>query len=320
MTVSRPGMTAIERVRAALAGEPVDRVPFCFWHHFQPEGSGERMAQLTKAFFHDKFDLDIIKIMPDLAYPEPGRGITAAELRDLPKLDLQTPIFQEQLTCIRLLRAELGEDYPIILTIFSPLTYAMRWIGRDKLVEAVRQDPASFEQGLPILAENLRLLLEAAIEAGASGIFFSCMGATNRHLTRQEYARLGRTYDIQALSGAGKGWLNIVHIHADPEQEGDEIYFEDFLDYPVQVLSWSDRLTGPELSEALTLTDKCLMGGLAERGPLTHGSETEIENEILGAVAQAKGRRLILANGCSIPDDTPENWLSIARRLVDQLH
>ena len=88
----------------------------------------------------------------------------------------------------------------------------------------------------------------------------------------------------------------------------------------MQVLSWSDRLTGPDLREALSLTDKCLMGGLAERGPLTRGTEVEIENEILGAVTQTKGRRLILANGCSIPDDNPDHWLHAARRLVEQLH
>jgi uroporphyrinogen decarboxylase len=319
MPASHPQMTAGERVRAALTGAPVDRVPFVFWHHFKPAGSGERMAQLTKEFFHDKFDLDIIKIMPDLPYPEPGRQIDAEELRALPRLGLDTPIFQEQLTCIRALRAQLGDDYPIILTIFSPLTYALRWIGRDRIVEAARQNPQAFEQGLPIIAANLRGLLAAAIDAGASGIFFSCMGATNRHFTREEYARLGRPYDLQALAGTSKGWLNIVHVHADPDQEGDEIYFEDFVDYPIQAISWSDRLTGPDLSEALTLTDKCLMGGLAERGPLTHGSEAEIENEILGAVTQTKGRRLILANGCSIPDDNPEHWLHTARRLVDHL-
>ncbi len=320
MSTSLSRMTAGERVRAALAGDPVDRVPLVFWHHFRPAGSGERLAAQTKAFFHDTFDLDIIKIMPDLPYPEPGRQIAATDLRALPRLDLDTPIFQEQLTCIRTLRAQLGADYPLILTIFSPLTYALRWIGREHVVAAARQDPASFEQGLAILAENLRGLLAAAIAAGASGIFFSCMGATNKHFTREEYARLGRPYDLHALSGAAQGWLNIVHIHADPEQEGDEIYFEDFTDYPVQALSWSDRLTGPELSEALALTTKCLMGGLAERGPLTHGSETELENEILGAVAQTKGRRLILANGCSVPDDTPEEWLHAARRLVEQMH
>ncbi len=155
MSTSQPHMTAGARVRAALAGAPVDRVPLVFWHHFKPEGSGERMAHLTKEFFYDKFQLDIVKIMPDLPYPELGQGITAAQLADLPRLGLETPIFQEQLTCIRQLRAQLGEEYPLILTIFSPLTYALRWIGRDKVLEAARQNPQAFEQGLPIIAENL---------------------------------------------------------------------------------------------------------------------------------------------------------------------
>jgi len=84
-------------------------------------------------------------------------------------------------------------------------------------------------------------------------------------------------------------------------------------------MSWSDRLTGPSLREAMTLTDKCLIGGLDERGPLTHGGEREILQEMRDAIAQTGGRRLILANGCSVPDDTPEEWLHVARRLVDQL-
>jgi len=28
---------------------------------------------------------------------------------------------------------------------------------------------------------------------------------------------------------------------------------------------------------------------------------------------------LILANGCSVPDDAPEEWLHVAGRVVDQL-
>jgi uroporphyrinogen decarboxylase len=162
-------------------------------------------------------------------------------------------------------------------------------------------------------------LMEAAIEAGASGIFFSCMGATTADFTREEYRDIGRPFDLYALEGAQKGWLNIVHVHADPDQEGDQIYFEDFTDFPVTVMSWSDRVSGPSLSEALTLTDKCLMGGLWERGPLTHGSETELENEILSAISQTRGLRLILANGCSVPDDTPEEWLHIGRKFVESL-
>jgi len=313
-------MTPAERVRAALAGEHVDRVPFCFWHHFKPEGSGTRMAELTMEFFRKQFDLDIVKIMPDLPYPAPEQPTTqASQWSSLPRLGLDEPMFHQQLICIRTLRAQLGSDFPLILTLFSPLTQTFRFTGRTQAIAHARENPVAFEQGLATLAANLQPLASAAIEAGASGIFFSSMGATNIDFTPEEYARFGRPYDLQVLEGARAGWLNIIHVHADPAQEGDQIYFEDFVDYPVQVMTWSDRLTGPSLSEALTMTDKCLMGGLAERGPITHGGETELENEIIAAVTQTKGRKLILANGCSVPDDTSEEWLHVARRLVDQL-
>jgi uroporphyrinogen decarboxylase len=313
-------MTPGERVRAALKGEQVDRVPFCFWHHFKPEGSGERMADLTMEFFVQKFHLDIVKIMPDLPYPQPDDPLqTAEQMRFLPRLDLDTPMFREQLTCVRLLRERLGNDYPLILTLFSPMTYAIRYMGKQRAIAECRKDPLVFSEGLGTIAANLRRLMVAAVEMGISGIFFSCMGATTADFTRDEYVKYALPYDVEALQGAAGGWLNIVHVHADPTQTDDQLYFDLFTDYPVSVMSWSDRLTGPSLSEAATVTLKCLMGGLHERGPLTHGDESAIDNEIMAAVTQTRGRRLILANGCSVPDDTSEEWLHIARRLVDNL-
>lgn len=315
MTTQPNAMTASERVHAALKGEPVDRVPFCFWHHFRPEGSGTRLAAATMEFFRQKFDLDIVKIMPDLPYPNPE----ALHWSMVPALSLDTPNFRQQLICIEELRNQLGPDYPLIVTQFSPFTLARRFLGKNAATEQARQDFEHFAKGLATVAKNLSGLMTAAIDAGASGIFFSCMGATSADFTREEYARIARPFDLMALEGAQNGWLNVVHIHAEPDQENDEIYFNDFTDYPVSVMSWSDRLTGPSLSEAMNMTDKCLMGGLYERGPLVHGGETELDNEIMAAVTQTKGRRLILANGCSVPDDTPEEWLHLARKLVDRL-
>lgn len=316
MTTMTPG----ERVRAALKGEPVDRVPFCFWHHFKPEGSGERMAALTLEFFRAKFNLDIVKVMPDLRYPAPEPAITqASDWTRLPRLGLETPSFREQLACIRVLRSAIGPGFPLILTLFSPLTMTFQFAGKAAALTHLREHPDLFEQGLKQLAANERDLVGAAIEAGADGIFFSCMGATHIDLTPEEYARFGRPYDLAVLEQAQGGWFNIVHVHADPSQAGDTLYFDWFADYPVAALSWSDRLTGPSLREALTLTDKCLIGGLRERGPLTTGGERDIEQEMRDAVGQTQGRRLILANGCSVPDDTPEEWLHAARRLVEHL-
>lgn len=312
-------MTPRGRVEAALAGEQVDRPPVCFWHHFRPEGSGQRLAEQTLAFFRDRFRLDIVKVMPDLPYPAPERPPTgAADLAGLPRLDVgDTPSFQEQLVCVRALRAALGPDVPIVVTLFSPLAMARRFLRR-RTVEAARADPDRFEQGLATLRENLAALMTALVDAGADGIFYSAMGATSAEFTVEEFERFGVAHDLPALEGARRGWLNIVHVHADPEQTGDRLYFELFDRYPVQAVSWSDRLTGPTLRQAGGMTGRCLMGGLFERGPLTRGSEQEIAAEIDDAIAQTGGRRLILANGCSVPDDTPEEWLGVARRLLDE--
>src|SRR6266566_6854733 len=149
MTTPHHTMAPIERVQAALVGEHVDRVPFCFWHHFKPEGSGTRMAELTMEFFREKFDLDIAKIMPDLPYPAPEQTITLAnQWSSLPGLGLDTPMFQQQLICIRMLRAQLGKDFPLILTIFSPLTQIFRFIGKTQAIAHARENPVAFEHTL----------------------------------------------------------------------------------------------------------------------------------------------------------------------------
>src|SRR5437764_4136345 len=169
-------MTPGERVHAAVKGEHVDRVPFCFWHHFKPEGSGERLAQLTLEFFVEKFSLDIVKVMPDLPYPAPEQLLTEADqVQFLPRLDLTTPMFREQLICIRTLRSQLGDDYPLILTLFSPFTTITRFMGKKAAIEQARRSPDAFGQGMATVETNLGELIAAAIEAGDSGIFFYCM-------------------------------------------------------------------------------------------------------------------------------------------------
>ena len=313
-------MTPNERVHAALKAEKVDRPPFIFWHHFKPEGSGERLAELTLDFFIKKFNLDIIKIMPDLPYPMPGIPYSGPDqISNLPRLDLNTPMFREQLICIKKIRSEVGEDYPLILTQFSPLTHLIRYIGRKKAIIEIRQNPKPYQKAMDTIAANLRLIMEAAIEAGANGIFFSSMGATSSQFTRHEYEIYGTSYDLQALEGTRKGWLNIIHIHADPDRQDDQLYFDMFANYPVSAVSWSDKVTGPTLSEARKLTGKCLMAGLYERGPLTHGDEKALEDEMQNAITQTGGKHFILANGCSIPNDTPENWLIYARKHIETL-
>jgi uroporphyrinogen decarboxylase len=61
------------------------------------------------------------------------------------------------------------------------------------------------------------------------------------------------------------------------------------------------------------------MGGWHEFGPLSNGPVESIREEAEDAIRQTGGRRFILANGCSVPDDTDDQWLHAARQIADQL-
>ncbi|MCX7623233.1 MAG: uroporphyrinogen decarboxylase family protein [Thermomicrobium sp.] len=310
-------MTKRDRVQAALRGDAVDRPPVCFWHHFQPGGSGYRLAEATYDFFVRRFDLDIAKLMPDLRYPFPRRSIAGIEdwyLVDAIDFD-RARYAVEWVRAVRRLRQLAGPDVPIVVTVFSPLAQALYFVARPEiLLQHHEERPALVHDVLRILAENVRRHIELVLEAGADGVFFALQGCSASVMSRERYRELGRPYDLFALSAAADGWLNVLHVHGDRE-----LFFDDVLDYPVQVLSWSDRRAGPSLREARQRTDKCLMGGWDEFGALAHGPVEAIRAEARDAVEQTTGRRFILANGCSVPDDTDERWLAAARRAVEEL-
>ncbi len=310
-------MSRTERVRAAVRGEPVDRLPVCFWHHFQPEGSGRALAEATLRFFDETFDLDIAKVMPDLPYPFPRRSVqTIDDWRLFEPIDPdRSRYFTQRAEAVHVLRDELGFDTPIIMTVFSPLAEALYAAAdHERFFAHAQEAPEVVHEALATIAENLRAQIRDVIAAGADGVFFALQGSTTAMMPEALYREIGRPYDLIALQGAANGWLNVLHVHGDRD-----LMFDQVLDYPVQVLSWSDRLAGPSLREARLQTSKCLMGGWHEFGALSNGPEEQILAEAQDALAQTGGRKFILANGCSVPDETDERWLHYAREVVDQL-
>jgi uroporphyrinogen decarboxylase len=310
-------MTRTERVEAAVNGAEVDRVPVMFWHHFQPEGSGRAMANATLQFFDEEFDLDIAKVMPDIPYPFPRKSIASVDdWRLIEPIDpLRSRYFQERAEAVALLRNALGYETPIVMTVFSPLAEAMYAArDRDLFLAHAQEHPVVIHEALATIADNLAAHARDIIAAGADGLFFALQGCTRSIMTEQQYREFGRPYDLMALRGTSSGWLNILHIHGERD-----LMFDQALDYPVQVLSWSDRIAGPSLREARVMTSKCLMGGWNEFGALHKGPREQIEAEAKDAIVQTGGRKFILANGCSVPDDTDPHWLEEARGIAEDL-
>jgi len=314
---SPPELSHRQRIELMLDGELVDRPPVCFWHHFQPAGNGRTLARQTYEFFVGDYDLNIVKIMPDLPYPFPRKSIASIDdWRLIEPIDPQkSPWVQQQVECIKSLQDQLLLEAPIVVTMFSPLTEALYFTqSTEQFLEHAQRSPAVVHQALGVIAENLRGASEQLIRAGADGIFFALQGASTAVMPESTYREFGRPYDFLALRGAQSAWFNILHLHGEKD-----LMFEMALDYPVQVLNWSDRIAGPSLREARSKTSLCLMGGWNEQTLFGGDQETEIARQATDALDQTLGIKFILSPGCSIPDESSPESMAVARDTVELL-
>src|SRR5215470_16413211 len=156
-------MTRRERVLAALAGRPVDRVPVSLWmHNFAAENSAEGLTAESLRLA-SRFEWDFLKPqsraqcfaeMWGLRYtPSHERatpyGVTdvplgsASDLRRLAPADGRGGALGEQLLALRAIRKAVGIDTPIIWTVFSPLMVLPFLLdgGRARAVDLMRTEP-----------------------------------------------------------------------------------------------------------------------------------------------------------------------------------
>jgi uroporphyrinogen decarboxylase len=103
----------------------------------------------------------------------------------------------------------------------------------------------------------------------------------------------------------------MLHLH------GENVMFDRFLDYPVQILNWHDQDTYPDLAEGQNLFSGVVCGGLKREKTLVLGSPQDVINEARQAIAATGGQRFILGTGCVAPIIAPRANLLAARQAVE---
>ena len=289
-------MNKIERVQATLAGKPVDRAPFTIWYHFgNQHASPEWTAQAHLDFF-EHYDLDLLKVMNDYDYPMPeGLEImaTPADLRRLEPLDIaQTPL-GSQLRALEKIAAAVKGKALFVDTMFNAWNTLRRNLVKEAMDGLMREYPEALEAALQVVNDNLIRYALASLERGTAGIFLS-VPATAESVTREQYARFMRPFDLKLLNAIrGKGTCHILHAH------GERLYLDQLLDYPVQVLSWADLNGGPTIAEARKRATLTLMGGI-DHVKFPYVSARVHQEQVRVSLAQAGPTRFILAPGCSV--------------------
>jgi len=325
-------MTNRDRVMAALRGEAVDRVPLSFWmHHFVAENSVEGFVaeslRLARAFgwdylkpqsraqcFAEAWGLQYrASDERAVAYTRTHAPCAdAAGLRSLKPAEPAAGALGEQLRALRQIRAGVGPDTPIIWTVFSPLMVVPYLLpgGVEQALAIAREEPAALEAALGAIAHTLAGYTRLALAAGADGLFYATNVARRDLLSAAECRRFQRPYDLQILAAAAAAPFNVLHVC------GSGVLFDEFVDYPVQAISWAQAEGNPSLADGRRRSGRAVMGGLPAKPVIATLTPDAVADRARAAVREMDGRALLLGPDCSINPETPDALLQAARAAL----
>jgi uroporphyrinogen decarboxylase len=294
-------LTSKERVDRVLEGRELDRPPYTFYYHFGLEKlPGERHAQATLGF-QQKFRTDLVKVMSDFPFPRSQGDWHAVEVIENP--------YPEQIRALQIIRDGLKGKKYFIETVFNPWNVATKLCSEQEVLRMKEEDPELLLDTLDKITESQANHAKRAIEAGAAGIFLAIANAQGEILSGQEYERFSEPFDRRVLEAVSSAPLNTLHLH------GEGAYLERFYsDWPAAIIQYSVHGTGVPFSQVRQSYEGVLMGGIDERS-FRDLSQEEMRSQWRSAQQEA-GTKLILAPGCSVPNDTTDEELM---RLVDLL-
>ncbi len=291
-------MKKLERVNTVLRGDSPDRAPMSCWYHFGHQFlPGEKFAELACAFF-DYYDFDWLKVMNDYFYPMPKEMTalkSAADLKKLTPFEIEQSPLNEQLKALRLIQHHLADRAYFVDTVFDPYQALQRSPVGQHLPVLIEEQPQAVLDALDVVTENLIAYAKKSLAAGSAGIFVSIL-ASKEQMTRDDFLRFVKPFAMRLFEAVkDDGPMNTLHVH------GHHIDTDNVLDFPVNIISWEDRVPdNPSLQEMKDRFPGCVMGGI-DNTIVTRHTPEYLMNMVREGMAMGGTTRFFLANGCSIP-------------------
>ena len=290
-------MDNIERVRAALAGQEVDRVPAGFWFHFTPDKAHGEASVKAHIDYYRESGVDFMKVMNEHPYEANVDIKTPADWKQVRPAPLSAPFYQQQLDEIKGIVDALGDECLIITTLFNPFSSG-NLAGGHTVTEHLKADPEAVNQGLTAIADSLAEFAVACVEAGASGIYYSAQGGEEDRFTEEVFLRYVKPHDLTVLNSVkDRGEFHLLHICM------DRIRLSLYADYPGHAVNWAATKNNLSLKEGRELFQRTIVGGMDDRGIVVHGSRAEIQAAVQEVVAEIGTMGFILGADCTFPTD-----------------
>lgn len=340
-------MTHKERLMAAVKGEWLDRPCLAFWGpHYNLEEANAKDLAFACIANQQAYQYDFIKVMASGMYiPEAfGQVIPYATHSKMEAwlnvqkfcishandwLDIrpvkvsESEVLQRNVEAVKIMSDHFQGDVPILPTVFSPASAMGECCGgffdEEKFVSMCMYEPQKVEHGLEAMEETLINLMEAFIDAGASGFFFGMQNGLNRKLGHDLFMHFEHDPSARVLNAINsKTWFNMLHLCNGLGDKGDTEAVEWCLDLPADAINYPSTWSWmPSFKELRAKTDKVLVGGIENNaGVLTRkllntpghndfsgNDRNTIYNRLYNRVKDAidgAGNKLVIAGGCGI--------------------
>ena len=307
-------MNRVERVRAALNGDPVDRTPASFWLHFPQEvNQGKAAVQAHLQYMADT-GVDFLKIFNEHPYQTNVTVKEPRDWRDVRPAPLSAPFFQGMLDEVKAIVDEVGGDCLTVTTVFGPFGEGNHATGN--LVTAHMQaDPESVSQGLAAISDSLAEFCLALLEAGTDGIYYSAQGGERTRFTEERFLESIKPHDLNVLQAiTGQAEFNLLHICK------DDIRLEHYLDYPATAINWAAAKNNWSMAEGAIRFDRPVVGGLHDRGVIVNGSPEEIEAAVHACIAAVNSPRFMVGADCTLPTENDRAKIRAAVEATASYH
>lgn len=299
-------MNKVERVRAALAGAEVDRVPASFWFHFtRDKARGEASVKAHLDYYRES-GVDFLKIMNEHPYQTNVEIATPADWRQVRPAPLSSSFYQGQLDEIKRIVDALQGECLTVTTIFGPFGEGNH-ATNNLVTEHLKADPEAVNQGLAAIAESLAEFAVACVEAGASGIYYSAQGGEADRFSEEEFLNYIKPHDLTVLNAfKDQGEFHLLHICK------DRIRLNLYADYPGHAVNWAATKNNLSLQEGQALFKRPVVGGMGDRGIIVDGSPEAIQGAVREIITDFGSRGLMIGADCTLPTDIDVNNIRLA--------
>ncbi len=307
-------------------------MPVALWRHFP--GDDQRAADFARSAldYQHTYNWDFVNLTPSSSFSTGDYGVQdewqgavdgtrtitkravtrSLDWTNLRTLDPSRGGLGRQIECVRLVCEALGEDVPVIQTVFSPLAQAQDVAGKEALMRHMRTQPDRLRSGLNVITDSTLRFIDAMRRLPLAGIYYVLRHADYDTMSEAEYREFGIAYDLKILESLPeRWWLNVLHIH------GDAPMFRTLANYPVDVIHWHDRAGEPDLTQGKLMFNGAVCGGVHHWEHLHQGTPSSVRDAAREAMAQTNGRRLILSTGCAAPVTSPLSNLRALRAAVE---